>query len=45
MNEQLGYAVNAHVYFDVDLDALWAAVNEDLPDLKRCIEIILKAET
>lgn len=35
----------AHVYFNVDPDALWTAVNEDLPELKCCIDAILEAET
>lgn len=34
----------AHVYFDVDPDVLWTAVNEDLPDLKHCIDAILETE-
>jgi len=36
--------VLAHRYFDTDLDALWAAVNQDLRDLKRSIEAILLEE-
>lgn len=34
----------AHVYFNIDPDVLWTAVNEDLPDLERCINAILEAE-
>ena len=36
--------VLAHRYFDTDLDALWAAVNQDLRDLKRSIDTILLEE-
>jgi uncharacterized protein with HEPN domain len=31
----------AHRYFDIDLDILWEAVNEDLHDLKNRIDAIL----
>lgn len=34
----------AHRYFDTDPDALWAAVNQDLQDLKRSIDAILEEE-
>jgi uncharacterized protein with HEPN domain len=34
----------AHRYFDTDPDALWAAVNQDLQDLKRSIDAILDEE-
>ena len=37
--------VLAHRYFDTDLDALWAAVNQDLSDLERSIDAILREET
>jgi uncharacterized protein with HEPN domain len=36
--------VLAHRYFDTDPDALWAAVNQDLQDLKRSIDTILEEE-
>ena len=36
--------VLAHRYFDTDLDALWAAVNQDLRDLKNSIDSILTDE-
>ena len=36
--------VLAHRYFDTDPDALWAAVNQDLQDLKRRIDAILAEE-
>lgn len=35
--------VLVHTYFDVDLPAVWSAVEQDLPQLKRGIEAILKA--
>ena len=31
-----------HHYFGIDLDVIWAIVNEDLPDLKRDISVIMK---
>ncbi len=31
-----------HVYFDVDLDVVWETVQNDLPDLKRKLENLLK---
>jgi uncharacterized protein with HEPN domain len=31
-----------HHYFDIDEDAVWAAVEKHLPELKRQIEAILK---
>jgi uncharacterized protein with HEPN domain len=34
----------AHRYFDIDPDALWEAVNQDLQDLKRSIDVILLEE-
>ncbi len=34
--------VLAHRYFDTDLDALWAAVSQDLQALKLSIDAILK---
>ena len=34
----------AHRYFDTDLDALWAAVNQDLHDLQRSIDAIRAQE-
>jgi len=36
--------VLAHRYFDTDPDALWAAVNQDLQDLKNTIDAILEEE-
>ncbi len=36
--------VLAHRYFDTDLDALWAAVNQDLRGLQRSIDEILIEE-
>ncbi|MEQ8961201.1 MAG: DUF86 domain-containing protein [Coleofasciculus sp. C2-GNP5-27] len=30
-----------HNYFEIDLDVVWSAVENDLPDLKRQIEAIL----
>ncbi len=33
--------VLAHRYFDIDPDALWEAVNQDLQDLKRSTDAIL----
>ena len=36
--------VLAHRYFDTDLDALWAAVNQDLLDLERSIDTLMKEE-
>jgi uncharacterized protein with HEPN domain len=32
-----------HHYFDIDLDAVWSAVEQDLPDLKRVVETVLGA--
>jgi uncharacterized protein with HEPN domain len=32
----------AHRYFDTDPDALWAAVDQDLQDLKLSIDTILE---
>jgi uncharacterized protein with HEPN domain len=31
-----------HDYFDIDAEVVWAAVENDLPELKRQIEAILK---
>ncbi|MFZ5453958.1 MAG: DUF86 domain-containing protein [Thermodesulfobacteriota bacterium] len=31
-----------HDYFDIDVEVVWAAVENDLPELKRQIEAILK---
>lgn len=36
--------VLAHRYFDTDLDALWAAVNQDLLELQSSIDIVLAEE-
>lgn len=36
--------VLAHRYFDIDADALWEAVNQELQDLKRSIDTILEEE-
>ncbi len=30
--------VLSHHYFEIDLDAVWSAVEEDLPELKRVVE-------
>jgi uncharacterized protein with HEPN domain len=35
--------VLVHEYFGVDLEEVWAAVESDLPTLKREIEIVLRA--
>jgi uncharacterized protein with HEPN domain len=44
-NEIIGMrTVLAHRYFDTDLDALWAAVNQDLLDLERSIDTLMKEE-
>lgn len=32
-----------HDYFGVDLEAVWATAKEDIPELKKAIEKILKA--
>jgi uncharacterized protein with HEPN domain len=32
-----------HGYFDVDLDIVWSAVENDLPDLKQKVTTILGA--
>jgi len=34
--------VLVHDYFTVDLEEVWAAVEQDLPELKRKIEAVLK---
>jgi len=34
----------AHRYFEIDPDALWEAVNQELQDLKRSINAILEEE-
>ena len=34
----------SHVYFQIKLDAVWEIIVNDLPDLKRVIESILKEE-
>jgi uncharacterized protein with HEPN domain len=31
----------AHRYFDIDVDIVWSAVDHDLPQLKRQIDLIL----
>ena len=36
--------VLAHRYFDIDPDALWMAINQDLQELKRGIDAILQEE-
>jgi len=35
---------NARIFFDTDPDALWAAVDQDLQDLKYTIDAILEEE-
>jgi uncharacterized protein with HEPN domain len=34
-----------HAYFDVNLDIVWATLNQDLPDLIKNLENILKSES
>jgi uncharacterized protein with HEPN domain len=34
--------VLVHGYFEIDLDIVWAAVENDLPDLKQKVTAILK---
>ncbi len=33
-----------HGYFGVDLEAVWITVNRDIPELKKAIKNIMKAE-
>jgi len=32
-----------HGYFDIDLDIVWKTVDEDIPDLKKEVEKVIKA--
>lgn len=34
-----------HDYFDVDVKVVWGTVKQDLPALKKQIELILKGQT
>ena len=34
-----------HNYFEVDLDIVWAAIEQNIPDLKQKVEILLREHT
>jgi len=34
----------AHRYFAIDLDVVWLMVNESIPEMKRCIDAIMKED-